>query len=279
MKRIILLLLLSVVDLCGQPQVDSSDLNTLLMHSTFLITGPKNGETGKTAFGTVFILGTPLKSDPKRAAYTLVTAAHVLDDIGGNIAVVLMRTRTKEGTYRTFGYNLPIRNAGQPLYVEHATEDVAAMYIDMPDNVPLSLLGADFLADDARLTDIELHPGDEAFCLGFPLATSTPGGFPILRTGRIASYPIIPTAKVKSIVFDLFLYPGNSGGPVYYIYDNRIMNGATQIGRWQGILGLVIQQEHSSIPEFADKPLNLGVIVPAYFIRETLKRLPDPSAK
>ena len=279
MTRIILLYFLFVVGLCGQLQVDSEDLNTLLMHSTFLITGPKNGEPGKTVFGTVFILGMPLKSDPKRGAYTLVTAAHVLDDIGGNTAVVQMRTRTTEGSYRTFGYNLLIRNAGQSLYVKHATEDVAAMYIGMPDNVPLSILRTDYLADDARLTDIELHPGDEAFCLGFPLATSMPGGFPILRTGRIASYPIIPAAKVKSIVFDLFLYPGNSGGPVYYIYDNRIMKGGTNIGRWQGILGLVIQQAKSTIPEFADKPLNLGVIVPAYFIRETLKKLPDPQEK
>jgi hypothetical protein len=249
------------------------------MHSTFLIAGPKKDEPKKTAFGTVFILGTPLKSDTKRAAYTLVTAAHVLDDIGGDIATVQMRTLTKEGTYSTFGYNLPIRKAGQPLYGKHATEDVAAMYISIPDNVPLSLLGTSLLADDASLSDIELHPGDEAFCLGFPLAASTPGGFPVLRTGRIASFPIIPAARVKSIVFDLFLYPGNSGGPVYYIYDNRIMKGGTHIGRWQGILGLVIQQANSALPEFADKPLNLGVIVPAYFIRETLSKLPDPPPK
>jgi S1-C subfamily serine protease len=221
----------------------------------------------------------PLKSDPKRAAYTLVTAAHVLDEIGGDMATVQMRTRTEEATYRTFNYNLPIRASGRPLYTKHPTADVAVMYVNLPDNVPINLLATEFLADDARLSDIELHPGDEAFCLGFPLAASTPGGFPILRTGRIASYPITPAAKVKSIVFDLFLYPGNSGGPVYYIFDNRVMKGGTNIGRWQGILGLVIQQANSALPEFLDKPLNLGVIVPAYFIKETLNQLPDPPTK
>ncbi len=278
MTRMILIFSFIVGGICGQTQVDSDDLNTLLMHSTFLISGPKVGEPGKISFGTVFILGTPLKSHPKESAYTLVTAAHVLDSIAGDKATVQLRTHTREGTYRTFPYILPIRKDGQPLYVKHATADVAAMYIDFPDNVPISLLGTHFLADDTRLSDVELHPGDEAFCLGFPLAVSTPGGFPVLRTGHIASFPIIPARMVGSIVFDLLLYPGNSGGPVYYIYDNRIMRGGTHMGRWEGILGLVSEQEKSTLPEFSDKPLDLGVIVPAYFIKQTLDKLPEPPA-
>jgi S1-C subfamily serine protease len=276
MRRSILLLLVTAISLGAQTAVESNDLNTVLMHSTFLITGPKAGAPEQTAFGTVFIVGVPLKAEPKRAAYTLVTAAHVLNDIAGDLAKLQMRSRGGDGAYSTFWLDLNIRKNGKQLYTTHDTVDLAAMYIGIPKNVPLTLVPIDFLADDKRIEELEIHPGDEAYCLGFPLAASTPGGFPILRTGRIASYPITPAAKVKSVVFDLFLYPGNSGGPVYYVYDNRIIKGAIHIGRWSGILGLVIQQASSNLPGFTDKPLNLGIIVPAYFIRETIAKLPEP---
>jgi hypothetical protein len=59
---------------------------------------------------------------------------------------------------------------------------------------------------------------------------------------------------------------------VYYSYSNRTFKGAIHFGVAQGILGLVIQQANS--PEHADSPLNLGVVVPAVFIQETLDRLP-----
>jgi hypothetical protein len=150
------------------------------------------------------------------------------------------------------------------------------MYAVLPDTVPMSGLPPGFLATDEMLTDIEVHPGDEAFVLGFPLGVGTPGGFPVLRTGRIASYPLTPMRSVKSIVFDLFIYGGNSGGPVYYSYSNRTFKGAVHFGIAQGILGIVIQQASSPEPEHANSPLNLGLVVPAAFIRETLDRLPPP---
>jgi hypothetical protein len=78
-------------------------------------------------------------------------------------------------------------------------------------------------------------------------------------------------------VFDLFLHGGNSGGPVYYSYSNRTFKGAIHFGVAQGILGLVIQQASSPAPEHVDSPLNLGLVVPAVFIQETLDRLPPPA--
>src|SRR3974390_3314227 len=98
MRRLALAILMLAPCLCGQTQVESDDLNTLLMHSTFLITGPKTGDAEKTTFGTVFVLGRPLKSEPKRAAYILVTAAHVLGEIDGGTATVQMGRRAKAGT-------------------------------------------------------------------------------------------------------------------------------------------------------------------------------------
>jgi hypothetical protein len=50
----------------------SEELNTLLMHATFLITGPAAGQPGRTSFGTVFVMGTPYKDNPKLAAFHFV---------------------------------------------------------------------------------------------------------------------------------------------------------------------------------------------------------------
>jgi len=90
------------------------------------------------------------------------------------------------------------------------------------------------------------------------------------------SYPLTPMKTIGRIDFDLFVYPGNSGGPVYFSYSNRVFKGQMHLGMSnQGILGLVIQETHSAIAQFADKPLNYGIVVPAPFIRETIDMLPS----
>jgi len=65
-----------------------------------------------------------------------------------------------------------------------------------------------------------------------------------------------------------------------FYYENRRYKGSLHFGFDRGVLGLVIQQVNSAIPDFKDKPLNYGVIVPAQFIKETLDKLTGaPSAK
>ena len=122
----------------------------------------------------------------------------------------------------------------------------------------------------------ELAEGDEAFILGFPARVSTEGGFPILRTGRIASYPLTPMNVVKQWSFDAHVFKGNSGGPVYFASVNRLFKNQVHLGVAAGILGLVIQERFSLLPEFANRDLDYGVVVPAKFIRETLDMLPAP---
>jgi S1-C subfamily serine protease len=225
--------------------------------------------------GTLFILGIPHKDDPKVSTMVLVTAAHVLDDIGTDEAALTVRRKNADGTYTAFNQPIQIRDGGKPLYVKHGNADVAAMYAHLDKDVPISALPLNFLADDKQLEDNELHPGDEVFCLGFPLAASGAGGFPILRSGHIASYPLTPMKDIKYISLDVFLLGGNSGGPVYYSYTNRFFKGEPHLGGlWQGILGLVIQEVNSALPEYSDKSLNYGAIVPSPFIRETIELLP-----
>jgi hypothetical protein len=71
--------------LCQRAPAPNQELNTVLIHATFKIFGQKVGEPNKTTFGTVFIMGMPRKNDQSNsniANIVLITAAHVLDEIG-----------------------------------------------------------------------------------------------------------------------------------------------------------------------------------------------------
>ena len=91
------------------------------------------------------------------------------------------------------------------------------------------------------------------------------------------SYPLTPMKTINQFNFDPFIFPGNSGGPVYFSYVNRPFKGQLPLGIEQGIFGLVIQEGHPGRPEFSDKTLNFGIVLPSIFIRETIDMLlPKP---
>jgi len=122
------------------------------MHSTFLIAGPKE-LPGQISFGTVFVMGIPHMDGSKLAHIVVVTAAHVFADISGDNAELLLRRKNADGTYATFGYRFPIRKNGEPLYVRHPSADVAAMYGNIPDEVPMTGLTPDALMTDQNLEE------------------------------------------------------------------------------------------------------------------------------
>ena len=287
-RRVLFLALLSVSFSLHAQEKEQIEINTALMMSTFKLQGTGRTPPNSTSMGTVFFLGKPSKSDPKVAHYVLVTAAHVLDDIAGDDATIILRKNESQGIFTRFPYTFKIRNHGIDLYVRHPSTDVAAMYFIMPIKDPFVLLDVSVLSNDSVLAHYEVHPGDELFCLGYPLgAEANDIGFPILRGGKIASYPIVPTRLVKSILFDFAVFPGNSGGPVYFSYETRRFGGAMQMplpGNYMaGVVGLVTQLRFVSfpipngafIPTMANVPIQLGVIVPAAFIEETFGMLPE----
>jgi hypothetical protein len=246
--------------LCCVP-THAQELNTILMNSTFKIVGPNARIKGNIIFGTVFIMAKPIKETPDRGYYVLVTAAHVLDKIGGEEAA--------------FGYPIQIRTGSSNLYTTHPEGDVAAMYVRLPHDIDITPLTIEALVDDATLERLQVHPGDELFCLGFPLDVDL-NGFPILRTGTLASYPITPSKTVKKYYYDFHVFPGNSGGPVYFSFVNRINANAAHFGsNDQGVIGLVVEQLSSARPEFKDLSLDVSRVVPSSYIRDTIALLPE----
>jgi hypothetical protein len=259
----------------SSPQ-ERHEINTVLMESTFKVEGISKQNPEAFTIGTAFFLGRPMKSNPSQSSYVLITAGHVLEGIGGDEATIFLRTRMPDGSFQKYPHTFKIRQAGRNLYSHHSEADVVAMYFTMPLKDPFLLMDYGFLANDETLQKYEIHPGDELSCLGYPLgAEANEAGFPILRSGKIASYPLVPADAVKSYLYDFRVFEGNSGGPVYFDYPTRFFGGALRAGSIEGIVGLVTQQRFSPFPNYRDRPLELGVVVPAKFIIETINLLPE----
>jgi S1-C subfamily serine protease len=264
-------------------QPKNIELNTILMESTFMIEGSNAQHI--PIIGTAFIIGRPIPNQPNRGAYVLVTAAHVLDDMQGDVVVLHFRAQSADGNWSQLPLPIHIRAQGQPLWTKHHTADIAVMYVNLPSPIPL--VSTDLLADDKTLTDLDIHPGDELECLGYPLGNqANDAGFPILRSGKIGSYPLLPTTTTKTFLFDFRVFQGNSGGPVYFVLSDRFYQGAVHIGQTnQGIIGLVSQerlvQQQILGPydaEVRQVQLGLAVVVHASLIKEAINMLPLPSS-
>jgi hypothetical protein len=98
-----------------------------LILTSLVVANPSSqkGESNKISFGTVFIMGIPISANSTSANIVLVTAAHVLDDIGGDVATLMVRRKNKDGTYTAYPFNIAIRSGERPLYVTHKTAAVA----------------------------------------------------------------------------------------------------------------------------------------------------------
>lgn len=221
--------LLSQVQQPEQP--DWTDFNSILMAATFKLEG--QGEApGQTVIGTGFLLGRPLLKDPARGKYILVTAAHVLDEMKGDTIAVHSRRKVGADIWVAVPFPLAIRANGPPLFTRLPDADVAVIYLQLPSGVTPPLLPTSVLADDETLKKYAVHPGDEVRCLGYPLGfPSNDAGFPILRSGKIASYPLLPTDRLKTFLLDFKVFKGNSGGPAYFVDSGRTYEKSVHLGR------------------------------------------------
>ena len=256
------------------------EINTTLMSLTFKL-------VGDGAYGTAFVLGKPLPppKDPMKVSYVMVTAAHVLDRIKGETAKLDLRKNDGQ-RFVKLQWEIRIRENGKALWSRHPSEDVAAMFVTLPEEAGVRPLPTSVLASDETLKNLDIHPGDMLSCLGFPYgAAANDAGFPILRNGFIASYPLLPVLKVKTFLFDMHVFEGNSGGPVYLaqVGARGMRDGGVALGgRFFFVAGLVTELTHgieetkSSSTEISLKLHNLGLakVVHAAIIRETIEMLP-----
>jgi len=179
------------------------------------------------------------------------------------------RIQGSEGVWRYDPEALKIRDGDHPLWVKHPTRDVAAMVVEAPPEFVKAAIPLKYLAQDDTFNKYNLGPGDEMMALGFPRGLSAnPAGFPILRSGRVASYPLAPATNFPTFLMDFSVFPGNSGGPVFMAEGARRRPGASESQEVQFVAGLLTQQV-----ELSGERLEIGIVTHAKFIRETLALL------
>lgn len=256
-------------DAAPPPVISRSwDLTVGLIEATVQLDQPSG--PGTRTVGTGFLIQAPRPDGTPRVV--LVTAAHVLEQMADAEARIGWRTSLGDGTWRFDPEPLTIRGvAGEPLWTQHPGRDVAVMEISAPEAFARAAIPVGWLADDNAFGAWEVGPGDELLSLGFPRGLSANrAGFPILRVGRIASYPLSPVSAFPTFLLDFTVFPGNSGGPVFWTPSARKRPGTTE-PETAFIAGLLSQEVRVN-----DEQLEIGVVTHAVFIRETIALLDAP---
>jgi hypothetical protein len=249
------------------------DLSVELMHATVQLEQPLGN--GTRTVGTGFLI-TELAPDG-RPRTVLVTANHVFKMMPGQVARIGYRVENPDGSWSYSPQPLKIRDGqGHELWTRHPARDVAAIAITAPPEFAKAAIPADYLASDDTFTKYRVEAGDEMMALGFPRGlAANQAGFPILRSGRIASYPVAPAKIFPTFLLDFSVFPGNSGGPVFMQSGARpaAADPAQPRDNVEFIAGLLTQQV-----ELNNERLEIGIVTHAKYIRETLALMDDPAA-
>src|SRR5687768_16838994 len=247
------------------------DLALELIHATVQLEQPLGD--GTRTVGTGFLISAPGPDGKPRTV--LITANHVLQKMPGGTARIGYRFANADGSWSYAPQPLKIRDGkGAELWTHHPTRDVAAIAITAPPQFAKAAIPLNYLAADDTFAEHRVSAGDEMMALGFPRGLSAnPAGFPILRSGKVASFPLAPAKAYPTFLLDFSVFPGNSGGPVFLSKAQK-GEGVTPVSA-QGdggfIAGLLTQQV-----ELNNERLEIGIVTHAKYVRETIGLLGNP---
>jgi hypothetical protein len=236
---------------------------------------------------TGFFVSVASKVIPANGYFAFVTAKHVVDDLMGKKAALIVNR--KGGGVITLG------DACEKwfLHPTDTTADVAVLPVNLPPDVDILAISTDNFASPEAINKYQVGIGDEVFIVGlFTYAPGTKRNMPIVRHGNIAMLPDeqIDTSSGYANVYlvEARSIGGISGSPVFVRPTLRVPGkepDGTDISL-HGISGrmllLGLMQAHWDIRESElNKPsfiqdrqrgVNLGiaVVVPAYKILETI---------
>jgi S1-C subfamily serine protease len=227
---------------------------------------------GTRTVGTGFLISDPTPDGRPRVV--LVTANHVFAKMPGPLATIGFRIENADGSWRYAPEELKIRDGAKELWLHHPNRDVAVIAIDAPPTFAKAAIPETWLAGDDTFNKYSVGPGDEMLALGFPEGLSAnSAGFPILRSGKVASFPLGPSDAFPTFLLDFAVFPGNSGGPVYVDESGHQAPGADGGAPGGFIAGVLTQQV-----ELNSQNLSIGIVTDARFVRETLSLLDNPTA-
>jgi len=173
-------------------------------------------------FGTMNYCGTGFlieHADPRfpgAKGLMMVTTAHILEQAGKEPLFVAVRMSKGKEFQPIALLRLETEQSGRLRYTRHPKQDVAAFMVEVPKEVAGSI--AQFApAPQAAIANPDpVVAGREVGFLGFPeVFPGTPGGYPILRSGKIASNVTGELRREETFVVNADVYAGDSGAPVF----------------------------------------------------------------
>jgi len=209
------------------------------------------------------------ETDNDEPVLYLVSSGHTFERTRGETAVLVLRERDGNGSYQRHDFTIPIREGDQPLWVQHETEDVGVLRLTGPLPVPVNALPLASVADESAIRDARLQIGGQLLVLTFPHRFEAhPAGLPVARLGIFASPPQLPVSDQPNFLADFATFSGDSGGPAFVAADDH--NPL--------LVGVVIAEvnHNSTMSDSYEErriryPLNLGRVVHATFIRDTIE--------
>jgi hypothetical protein len=200
----------------------------------------------------------------------LVTAAHAFDSPDRLECKLVLRHRQEDGSYERSEFPVALRRDGEALWKKHPEHDVAALPIELPEGAEAVPFSLDQIADEQALTEKKVHVGQEVWVPCYPAGLEgNPAGWPVLRNGSIASYPLVPVSWAKLLAVDMTVFGGDSGAPVVAIVnDQPLISGM--------VIGMHRQTDKSTLPyeeKIMHTPMGVAIAVQAPFIRQTIDLL------
>jgi hypothetical protein len=244
------------------------DVSVELINATVQLEQPL--ADGKRTVGTGFLLSAPTPDGKPRTV--LVTATHVLKNMPGAEMSIGYRVQGPSGAWKFQPQKITIRDGATELWSRNPDRDISAIVVEAPAEFAKAAIPLSWLADGEAFKRYDLGPGDEMLALGFPRGVAAnSAGFPILRAGRVASYPLAPSREFPTFMLDFSVFPGNSGGPVFMAGGLHRADGAAPAVETPLITGMLTQHA-----ELNSERLEIGIVTQAMFIRDTIEMLDQP---
>lgn len=254
MKCLLGVLGMALLPGCAGPAVGERRLNTVerMMWSTYPLATPKG-------MGTAFVVGYRDARAPGGMTPVVVTSVHVIESVCRGPLTFAVRVPDEQGEPEAVVVRYQPRRGRERFYVRHPRQDLAAFALKLPEGFSDLITLHSFLDEDSVASRPEtLRAGAEVSFLGFPaVLPGTAGAFPILRTGRVASYPVGSAGAQGLFLINADVYPGDSGAPVF----------TTGRGGRPELVGMIIRRIGTDQRAFS----HLAIAVGAQAIRETLR--------